>query len=144
MANALSDIRARLKTNAEGVTGGGYTLNAARVVLGYDDFANNAEFLAALSGAGSATAGPYMVIKPGDLTDWDIQGQRGTYEIPVDLYLGIVRGTDDTFANVETFLNAIKAAWTGNAVTWALERPLDLKKDPVPVHYEMTVQAMGC
>lgn len=144
MAATLWDLRSGMRTQAAGISGGGYTLNTSRTVLGYDDFANNADFFASLAGTGSATAGPFLIIKPGDLTDWDFQAQRGTYEIPCDLWLGITRETDDTFQNVEGLLNSLKVAWEDKGITWSLDRPLDLNKNPIPVHYVVTVTTPGC
>jgi hypothetical protein len=145
MPATLSDIRTTMQTQASGASGGGFTLNAARVVLGYKDVSpNNSEFLASLAGAGSATAGPFLIIKPGDLADFDLVDQTAIYEIPCDLWLGITRETDDTFVNIETFLEAIKTLWKGRNMAWRLERPLDLKKTPIPVHYELLISTPGC
>ena len=144
MAADLWDVRTQMKTQAEGITGGGFTLHADRTVLGYDDLTATTDFWAALSGTGSATAGPFLLIRPGDIADWDHVTQHATFEIPCDLWLAITRETDNTFQNPEALLTALKVVWAGKSMTARLERPLDLKKSPIPVHYEILVTAPGC
>lgn len=138
----LTTVRPQLKTQASGVTGGGYTMNAARILLGYDDIPPSTELIQSFAGTGSSSTGPYMIICAGSF-DFDSTSQKASLRIPVLLYLGITQTADNTFVNVETFVAAIKNAWSGKDQSWK-PRPIDARKVPAVVCYECQVRTLGC
>ena len=140
MGDTLWEMRTNLQALAGtgAVIGGGYTLTAARVVLGYDDLALNNTFLASLQ-----TDGPYLLIGAGELTEYVAPRRIANYSVPCDLWIGIARETDNDFLNVEKLLDAIKVAWAGYDQSW-LRSPLDVNKNPVPVHYRYVASRIGC
>lgn len=101
----IGKTRLRLKALAEGVGGGGLTLNAARVKLGYDRTAESADFFAEL-----AAAGPYLIIGTGTL-DFPTQPAFGPVRVPALLYIGFDRDADDDFTAVDDLLEALRDAW---------------------------------
>ena len=143
----LSDIRTAIATAIAGATGGGYTLNAARVKLGYVPGLQTVEFLTSLAGAGSSSSGPYAVVRSGNMTSAQLQLKLPEYTIPIDLYMGITLNTADTFVNIETFVNSIKLAIKagGNVQDISYEyNQKDLRNDAATIHYEFIVSVTGC
>lgn len=143
----LSDIRTAIATAISGATGGGYTLNAARVKKGFVPGLQTSEFLTALLGAGSSSAGPYAVVRSGNMTSAELQLKLPDYTIPVDLYMAIPLNTADDFVNIETFVNAIKLAikGAGNVQDISYEyNEKDLRNLAMTIHYEFLVFVTGC
>lgn len=138
MGATLSEIRERIKTALTGVTGGGYTLNADRIVLGRDVMAEANTFL-----SGLAAGGPYLSIRPGAKTGEDRVSQSDkTYSIPARLYIGIPKGTDYDFTDAEDLLSAMDAA-LDDVLTWDVPT-VDIQQDVAVVTYELTFEAEGC
>lgn len=134
------DIRQALQTAAQGVTGGGYTLTSARVILGYDDLALNNTYRASL-----ATDGPLMAIRRARLLGNDpTKPAHASYQVPVDLWIGVARATDQTFVNEETLVEAVKTAWARYWIEWDYD-PLDVSANPAVAHYMINVRyEFGC
>jgi hypothetical protein len=141
MAGSVYDHRASMKAAVNGLTAGGYTLSAARVKLGVDVLAANADMRRQL-----LTEGPYLIIKTGAKINHEPLGTSriSTYEIQSDLYIGLDRNTDDDMTNVETFLEAIDEAWMDWPTTW--EAPeIDLRQNSAVVHYVLKSEVKaGC
>ena len=141
MANSSHAFRTRLKDLAGtgSVTGGGFTLTAARTVLGYDDLALNNTFLASL-----VTDGPYLSIRRAILSGYSpAEVAVGRYIVPCDLWIGFARETDNTLVNIETFVEAIKTEWAGFWLDWEYDQ-LDIKNSVAICHYVITAQTLAC
>lgn len=136
------ELRQRLKTAAEGANSGGgsptFTLAADRVVLGYDDLSPDNTFFASI-----LTAGPYLLLGAGNLESRDLSTGTARYRIAARLWLGIARETDNTFVDVEKLLAALKTAWADYGLSWR-RRPIDVKKTPALVIYDLEILALGC
>ena len=139
MASELHAIRTSLKTGANEVTGGGYTLATARVVLGYDELAVNNTFLADL-----VTSGPYLLIGDGELVRRSALDRVAIYRINCHLYIGIARETDNDFTNILTLLAALKnqTTWLECDLSWSRAK-INVLKVPAIVHYEITAEVSG-
>lgn len=141
MAATSHAFRTRLQALAGtgSVAGGGFTLTAARCVLGYDDLALNNTFLASL-----VTDGPYMSIRRAILVGYNpAEPAAGRYVVPVDVWIGAARETDNTLVNIETFIEAIKTEWAGYWMDWEYD-PIDDKNSVMIVHYVITAQTLAC
>lgn len=143
MAGSIYEIRAALKASVDGLEGGGYTLAAARVKLGYKVLDKNADMIRQL-----LAEGPYMLIRTGIKTAHEQIGtsRRSTYEIPIDLWVGIDRNADDDMTNLETLLEGIDAAWVQQvtSITWDVD-VFDTRQNSAMVHYSMVVEVQaGC
>lgn len=138
----IATIRFNLRADAVGSdsqdAGPTYTLVDARCVLGYVSRDTKNGFLRDL-----LTDGPYLLIGPGGRVDQDIQSHVSAFDIPCDLWLGIDRETNDQFRIIEGLLEDLSTNWFPHIVRW--ERPnLDTNKDPVIVHYKLSVSVISC
>lgn len=139
MGAELWEIRTRLQTDAENATdGASLTLTSSKITLGYDNMPQTNTFLSTLS-----TDGPFLVIKRGDLEEFDAETQSAIYKIPCDLYVGVARETDNTFVQIEKLLASLKTKWKAHGLTWS-QSPLDTLKNPMVAHYALGVTAKGC
>ena len=121
------------------VAGGGFTLAAARCVLGHDALALNNTMRASM-----VSDGPYLSIRRARLEGFDpSEAASGRYVVPCDLWIGIARETDNTFINIETFIEAIKTAWARYWLDWDYD-PVDVGANPAIVHYVLTAQTIAC
>lgn len=136
----LSTVRDQIKTALEGATSGGgspLTLTAARIVLGRDVQAeDNTVF------SGLEAAGPYCLVMPGAKRG-EVNDATNEYEIPLRLYIGIPKGTDNTFELIEDLIEDMEDQLSPHVLTW--DRPeITIHESTAVVAYEMTVSAMGC
>ena len=69
--------------------------------------------------------------------------RKARYQVPCDLWVGAARETDQDFVQIEKLLDALKVAWARFNLSWT-PSPLELHKNPIPVHYEIIVTALGC
>ncbi len=148
MAANLGTIRAAIKAAANGKTGGGYTLHANRVKLGYDPQTNDEDFFSSCAGTGSSTAGPFFNVKQGKITGRDDVSLQKKYQIQCYLWISPAnRETDNDFTNEEALVEAIYDACTDIAGVTDLqvdEPEIDTKKNPILVHYVFTFTAESC
>ena len=139
MASELYAIRTALKSGANGLVAGGFTLTAARTVLGYDELAANNTFLGDL-----ITDGPYLLIGDGELVGRSALDRTALYRVNCHLYFGIARDADNDFTNILTFLAALKnqATWLETDLSWSRAK-IAVLKAPAIVHYEITAEVRG-
>ncbi|GMV78867.1 MAG: hypothetical protein AMXMBFR7_00510 [Planctomycetota bacterium] len=104
-ASLIGKTRARLKALAEGVSGGGLTLAAERVVLGYARTLESGGFFANL-----LAEGPCLAIGSATL-DYGAQAAYGPAEVRAILYVGFERGAAEDFTAVDDLLEALREAW---------------------------------
>lgn len=143
MAGSIYEIRANLKAAVDDMAAGGFTLTSARVKLGYKNLDNNADMIRQL-----LTEGPYMVIRTASKTDHAQVGTSriSTYEIPVDLWIGLDRNADDDMVNIETLIEAIDAAWIqiAESTIWDVD-VIDTRQNSALVHYSFRIEVKaGC
>ncbi|MCZ7646927.1 MAG: hypothetical protein M5U26_16835 [Planctomycetota bacterium] len=105
----IGKTRERLKALAEGVSGGGLTLEASRVRLGYDRMLETGSFFASL-----LEDGPYLSVGSASL-EYASQAEYGPAEVRALLYAGFARGADDDFTAVDDLLEALRVAWNAPA-----------------------------
>ncbi len=102
----IGKTRTRLKTLAQDLSGGGLTLSAARVRLGYARMLESAEFFAQLQ-----SAGPYLSIGTATL-DFNTQTAFGPAAVRALLYVGFDRESSQEFTNIDDLLENLRAAWS--------------------------------
>jgi len=137
---SIHAVRTTLKTDIEGVTGGGFTLAASRVVLGIKNLAADNTFLARLR---IVDDDAFLQIRAGAQTEQDVQTKIVTYEIQADLWMGLDREPDDDMTNSEKLIEAIKTVLTGKR-TMTFEPPdVALTRDPMTVHYVLNFTIPG-
>lgn len=109
VTSLIGKTRKKLKTLAEGVSGGGLTLATGRVKLGYDRMLASPDFF-----AGLLADGPYLSIGTATL-DYDAAGAYGPAQVRAILYAGFDRDTDQEFTQVDDLLEALREAWNDPA-----------------------------
>jgi len=137
----IGTIRAALKTAANGLTSGSFTLSESRVVLGYDDVAPSADFIGTI-----VSAGPYLSIRGGQLVGVGEQVRVPTYRITAMLYFGFARETDNDLTGIEGLLDVLRAAWAKPPIvdmSWS-EPIINRKQSPVFGYYRIDLTAQGC
>jgi len=130
-----------MKVDATNVAAGGMTLLAARIKLGYEAITPNADRIRQM-----LDEGPYMIIRSGAKADHVPVGASriSTFDIPVDLWIGLERQTDDDMTNLEKLLEAIDEAWIDHVTTW--DAPvISTKQNSALVHVALSVEVKsGC
>jgi len=137
MSAYLYELRARLVTLATGVTGGSMTIVAGRIKSGYTPLGDTDTLLDSLK-----TAGPLLVLCPGDLEEYDAREGHGRFIIPAHLYIGIDQNAADALTNAETLAEALRVAWASQNQRWTVE--VFARRNPAVIHYSWQVRALGC
>lgn len=101
----IGKTRLKLQALAEGVSGGGLTLDAERVKLGYDRALESPDFFGEL-----LSDGPFLIVGTARL-DYDAQTAFGPAEVRAILYVGFDRNSAQDFTPVDDFLEALREAW---------------------------------
>ena len=138
MSSDVQTWRSTLRTTATGVTAGSLNTTSNRCGLGYKATAPDLDTL--------ASDGPYMNVGAGGRPERDIINLKSTWRIPVDLWIGLTRSSDQTMANPESYVCALADAWEALGhvtVTWDVPE-INADKNPLILHYQFEVSVLSC
>jgi hypothetical protein len=105
-ASQIAHTRLRLRALAQGVSGGGLSLDPARVYLGYAPQLESAAFFATL-----LESGPALALGQATL-EYDPQTAYGPATLKALLYAGFARNLSQDFTALDDLLAALRDAWS--------------------------------
>lgn len=145
----IGGFRTEMRTALGATTAfGALTLSSANIIVGYDNQTAGDEFVKNVS-----TSAPTLYIRPAYLIGIDSQTLLRKWTVPIDLYFGIVRVTDNTMVDAEGLLEAILTKWDdptnfsthGTPAEYRTSEPdFDTRQSPVMVHYQISADVTAC